>query len=282
MSWTNRWDVYGGNEDESINPFDRRSDTENNYDEEGNLITYYSKANIFSSRTERDDTVEPGVLYRHLDEEDDEEEVKEDKEILVEKNEEVVVEKSEIKNNVKEELQNQKRVLEEKLLKINGPIGLKKILIYCIIIIMTIEGSINLLSSMPLLQLLIPSLVAMTIPVVYGSIQANKSMKIEEEINNIDEKIKVAVCDEIKENAKKYNKQESLSQAIDVDIFHRHEPFNGKEKFGKPHFQHKGYSDESCLEKITSDRYKAAGSCKDIRERNRKEAQKRLVKRLKK
>lgn len=76
--------------------------------------------------------------------------------------------------------------------------------------------------------------------------------------------------------------EESLSQAIDVDIFHRYEPFNGKEKLGKSHFQHKGYSDESCLEKITSDRYKAAGSCKDIRERNREEAQKRLARRLKK
>lgn len=41
------------------------------------------------------------------------------------------------------------------------------------------------------------------------------------------------------------------------------------------------YSDETCLEKITSDRYISASSCKDTRERDRKEAQKRLVKIIK-
>lgn len=39
--------------------------------EEDTIVTYYSNARIFSSRTERDDTVKMGKLYRHL--EDDEE-----------------------------------------------------------------------------------------------------------------------------------------------------------------------------------------------------------------
>ena len=38
--------------------------------EEDVKITYYSNPRIFSCRTERDDTIEMGVLYRHL--EDDE------------------------------------------------------------------------------------------------------------------------------------------------------------------------------------------------------------------
>lgn len=39
--------------------------------EEDTLVTYYSNARIFSSRTERDDTIEMGVLYRHLEDDDD-------------------------------------------------------------------------------------------------------------------------------------------------------------------------------------------------------------------
>ena len=70
--WGSRWDCYYGSyeNDDPLNLGLGRKDVDNNYDD-GHLVTYYSKANIFSTRTERDDTIEPGILYRHL--EDDEE-----------------------------------------------------------------------------------------------------------------------------------------------------------------------------------------------------------------
>lgn len=41
------------------------------------------------------------------------------------------------------------------------------------------------------------------------------------------------------------------------------------------------YSDESCLEKITSKQYKSIISCEEPRTRNRSEMQKSLIKRMK-
>lgn len=71
--WGSRWDCYypSYESDDPLNLGWGRKDVDNNYDD-GILVTYYSKANIFSTRTERDDTIEPGILYRHLEEDDDE------------------------------------------------------------------------------------------------------------------------------------------------------------------------------------------------------------------
>ena len=45
-------------------------------------------------------------------------------------------------------------------------------------------------------------------------------------------------------------------------------------------FEKRMYSDESCLEKISSKQYKAVVACEEPRTRDRSEIQKRLVKKI--
>lgn len=113
-----------------------------------------------------------------------------------------------MQNKTSKQLKEEKRRLEEEYAKINKPYNFKQISIYTLIVAATIQGSVSFLSSMPMLQLLVPPLVAMSIPVVYSSIKFRKSLKLEDEIYNIDEQIKDVICEEMDARINKSDRKE--------------------------------------------------------------------------
>lgn len=122
-----------------------------------------------------------------------------------------------MENKTSEQLKEEKRKLEAEFVELNKPYGFKQKLAYILIVATTIQCSISFLSSMPILQLLVPPLVAMSIPVVYSSIQFRKLSKLRFEICDIDDQIKDAICKEMDERINKSNEMEKDKEYISLE-----------------------------------------------------------------